>query len=71
MNEIVKAVIFDIDGVLIDIQSIHYEADTKTLEQLGVSISQRDLKSMQVLPILTDLHGSKKILVLKNLLNGL
>lgn len=40
----VKAVIFDMDGVLIDSQPIHYEADTKTLEQLGVSISHRDLE---------------------------
>lgn len=40
----VKAVIFDMDGVLIDSQPIHYKADMTTLEKLGVSISLKQLE---------------------------
>lgn len=40
----VKAVIFDMDGVLVDSQPIHYEADRLALEKLGVSISIKDLE---------------------------
>lgn len=38
----IKAVIFDMDGVLIDAKSWHYQALNKSLELLGYSISRYD-----------------------------
>ncbi len=40
----IKAVIFDMDGVLIDSQPIHYEADRLTLSKLGVTVAHKDLE---------------------------
>ncbi len=40
----VKAVIFDMDGVLVDSQPIHYKADMIALEKLGVSVSLEQLQ---------------------------
>lgn len=39
-----KAVIFDMDGVIIDSQSIHFEVDMQTLKELGCSISVEELE---------------------------
>ncbi len=38
-----KAVIFDMDGVLIDSEPLHIEADLLTLESFGVKLNQEDL----------------------------
>lgn len=40
----VKAVIFDMDGVLVDSQPIHYKADMIALEKLGVNVSLEQLQ---------------------------
>lgn len=40
----VKAVIFDMDGVLVNSQPIHYKADIFTLKDLGIAIAQSDLE---------------------------
>lgn len=60
----IKAVIFDMDGVLIDAQDWHYEALNKALEIFGLSISRTDhlitfdgLSTGQKLNMLTSLHG--------------
>ncbi len=39
-----KAVIFDMDGVLIDSQPLHYISDQKTLARYGVDISTEELE---------------------------
>jgi len=38
-----KAVIFDMDGVIIDSEPIHFEVDMQTMEKLGVHISKDEL----------------------------
>lgn len=38
-----KAVIFDMDGVIIDSEPIHFEVDMQTMEKLGVNISKDEL----------------------------
>ena len=38
----IKAVIFDMDGVLIDAKDWHYEALNKSLELFGMEISRYD-----------------------------
>lgn len=38
-----KAVIFDMDGVIIDSEPIHLEVDMKTLKELGCDISEEEL----------------------------
>jgi len=42
MNKKIKAVIFDMDGVLIDAKDWHYEALNKALRLFGVEISRYD-----------------------------
>lgn len=42
MDKVIKAVIFDMDGVLIDAKEWHYEALNKSLNILGYSISRYD-----------------------------
>ncbi|WP_160687896.1 HAD family hydrolase [Clostridium sp. C2-6-12] len=38
-----KAVIFDMDGVIIDSEPIHFEVDMKTMKDFGCSISKEEL----------------------------
>lgn len=40
----IKAVIFDMDGVIIDSQPIHYEADKLALKSVGIDVSYNDLE---------------------------
>jgi beta-phosphoglucomutase len=42
MDKVIKAVIFDMDGVLIDAKEWHYEALNKALNIFGYSISRHD-----------------------------
>jgi beta-phosphoglucomutase len=42
MQKIIKAVIFDMDGVLIDAKEWHYEALNKALDLFGMEISRYD-----------------------------
>ena len=42
MDKVIKAVIFDMDGVLIDAKEWHYEALNKSLNIFGYSISRYD-----------------------------
>ena len=42
MNKKIKAIIFDIDGVLIDARDWHYEALNKALSMFGMAISRFD-----------------------------
>ena len=39
----VKAVIFDMDGVIIDSEPIHFEVDMQTMREFGVNISKDEL----------------------------
>ena len=39
-----KAVIFDMDGVIIDSEPIHLEVDIQTLKDLGCDISLKELE---------------------------
>ncbi len=39
-----KAIIFDMDGVIIDSEPLHYELDKELLEELGVKITKEDHK---------------------------
>lgn len=39
----IKAVIFDMDGVIIDSEPIHYESDQLTLKHFGIEISHEEL----------------------------
>ena len=41
-----KAVIFDMDGVIIDSEPIHLEVDIQTMKDLGCNISKEELKNM-------------------------
>ncbi|MBZ4667344.1 MAG: hypothetical protein PWP07_865 [Epulopiscium sp.] len=41
---IMKAFIFDMDGVIIDSQPIHFEVDTMILKDMGVDIDQKELE---------------------------
>lgn len=41
-NNKIKAVIFDMDGVLIEAKDWHYEALNKALELFGMTISRYD-----------------------------
>lgn len=38
-----KAAIFDMDGVIIDSEPIHFEVDMQTMKELGVNISKEEL----------------------------
>ena len=42
MNKKIKAIIFDMDGVLIDARDWHYEALNKALSMFGMAISRFD-----------------------------
>lgn len=39
-----KAVIFDMDGVIIDSEPIHFEVDMQTMKDLGCNISREELE---------------------------
>ncbi|MGG4145311.1 HAD family phosphatase [Paenibacillus algorifonticola] len=39
-----KAFIFDMDGVIIDSEPLHFEVDIETMEHLGFQVSQDDLE---------------------------
>jgi HAD superfamily hydrolase (TIGR01509 family) len=41
----IRAVLFDMDGVLVDSEPLHIEAGRKTLDSLGVSISDVEFRS--------------------------
>jgi len=63
MNEI-KAIIFDMDGVLVEARDWHYEAFNKALNLFGLEISRKDhlfkydgLPTKDKLKILTDQYG--------------
>ncbi|HRV98141.1 MAG TPA: HAD hydrolase-like protein, partial [Aminobacteriaceae bacterium] len=43
--ELVKAVIFDLDGTLIDSEENHYESDRVLLARRGVTFSREDKKA--------------------------
>ncbi|MDD3012981.1 MAG: HAD family phosphatase [Candidatus Gastranaerophilales bacterium] len=45
-GRLIKAIIFDMDGVLIDAKEWHYEALNKALELFGYTINQHDHLSM-------------------------
>lgn len=64
MDRKIKAVIFDMDGVLIDAKDWHYEALNKALEIFGLTISRHDhlvtfdgLSTGQKLKVLTKTDG--------------
>jgi beta-phosphoglucomutase-like phosphatase (HAD superfamily) len=38
-----KAFIFDMDGVIIDSEPIHFEVDMQTIRELGCDISEKEL----------------------------
>lgn len=40
-----KAVIFDMDGVIIDSEPLHFESDRRTLEEFGVDLHFEDTKA--------------------------
>lgn len=40
----IQAFIFDMDGVIIDSEPLHFEVDLLTLEYLGVKLGQKDLE---------------------------
>ncbi|MCE0493773.1 HAD family hydrolase [Vibrio salinus] len=63
MNNKIKAIIFDMDGVLIDAKDWHYEALNKALAIFGLTISRHDhlvtfdgLSTSQKLNILSKTH---------------
>ena len=57
MNRKIKAVIFDMDGVLIDAKEWHYEALNKALDLFGMEISRYDhLVTYDGLPTLMKLQ---------------
>lgn len=63
MNNKIKAVIFDMDGVLIDAKDWHYDALNKALEIFGLTISRHDhlttfdgLSTGQKLKMLSKVH---------------
>lgn len=67
MNNPIKAVIFDMDGVLIDAKEWHYEALNKALNIFGYTISRHDhlvsydgLPTMQKLEMLSKEKGLPK-----------
>ncbi|SFE27256.1 hypothetical protein SAMN04487969_1011010 [Paenibacillus algorifonticola] len=39
-----KAFIFDMDGVIIDSEPLHFEVDIETMEYLGFKVTQDDLE---------------------------
>lgn len=41
-----KAIIFDMDGVLVDSQPVHFQADRMHFDELGLHMSQRDIESL-------------------------
>lgn len=60
----IKAIVFDMDGVLIDAREWHYEALNRALDLFGYSISKADhlelydgLPTSKKLEILTNRHG--------------
>lgn len=62
MNQI-KAVIFDLDGVLVETRQIHFEAFSLALEKLGISLSLKDhqreldgLPTLKKIEILSRIH---------------
>jgi len=64
MGKEIKAIIFDMDGVLIDAKDWHYDALNKALEIFGLTISRHDhlitfdgLSTGQKLRMLTKTHG--------------
>ena len=72
----IKAVLFDMDGVLIDAKDWHYEALNRALELFGYTISREShlstfdgLPTRRKLEILTSSHGLPR--GLHDLLNGL
>ena len=44
MRENITSVLFDMDGVLIDSQPMHYEADIRTLARFGVRVTVKDVE---------------------------
>jgi len=65
----IKAVIFDMDGVLIDAKDWHYEALNKALTTFGISISRHDhlttydgLSTKQKLKMLSKIYALPKAL---------
>lgn len=40
----ITSVLFDMDGVLIDSQPMHYEADVRTLQHFGITVTCRDVE---------------------------
>lgn len=40
----ITSVLFDMDGVLIDSQPMHYEADVDTLAHFGVTVTEKDVE---------------------------
>ena len=38
----IKLIVFDLDGVLVDAREIHYESLNKALEQAGYNVIPRD-----------------------------
>lgn len=48
MAENLKAILFDMDGVLIDSEPIHFEANLETLKRFGIDLSESDYLSLGV-----------------------
>ncbi|MFN8207557.1 MAG: HAD family phosphatase [Bacteroidales bacterium] len=38
----IQAIIFDMDGVLVDSEPLHYEADSEVFRELGIQVSKED-----------------------------
>lgn len=57
MSELIKAILFDMDGVLIDAKNWHYEALNRALSLFGMEISRYDhLVTYDGLPTLSKLN---------------
>ena len=62
MRENITSVLFDMDGVLIDSQPMHYEADIRTLARFGVRVTVKDVEKYAELPMWIVIPGLKEII---------
>lgn len=40
----IKAIIFDVDGVIFDSEEIHYEAEAETMQEIGIPITVNEIR---------------------------
>src|SRR3990167_6439643 len=50
MNNNIKAVIFDMDGVIADTQTIHNETNAEILQSYGIPLSSKDMSKFAGIP---------------------